>query len=123
MKSETSNDNSECVNHILKKADVFNLHKIDYYLSGIGLAIDATYCGRGIATEMMKARESILKYIGIAVTSTGFSSIGSQCAAKKAGYIIDCEMTYAELAKFNPNWEFKNIKTKSYIQMSFRLEK
>lgn len=110
----------ECVKHILDKADVFNFHNEDYYLSGTGLAIDVSYCGRGIATEMLKARESILKFIGVAVTSTGFSSIGAQTAAKKAGYTVDCEVTYAELATLNPNWEFKNIKTKSYIQMSLK---
>lgn len=123
MKSQACIDNMDCVNHILKKADVFNLHNVDYYLSGTGLAIDVAYCGRGIATEMLKAREFILKDIGVTVTSTGFSSVGAQIAAKKANYLVDCDVAYADLALLNPNWEFKNIKTKSYIQMSFKVSK
>lgn len=44
------------------------------------------YRKRGIATEFLKARISILKALKLSVTSTVFTVIGSQKAAVKANY-------------------------------------
>jgi hypothetical protein len=51
MKSKACRDVIEGVGHILEKADIFNRHKVDYYLSGTGLAIDVAYRGRGILSD------------------------------------------------------------------------
>jgi hypothetical protein len=48
----------------------------------------------GIATEMIKARISMLKFYDLKLTSTGFASIGAQVAAKKAGCVVDYEMRF-----------------------------
>lgn len=40
------------------------------------------YRGRGIATEMLKARRPFLEALGLKVTSTAFTGIGTQKAAK-----------------------------------------
>jgi hypothetical protein len=50
MKSKACRDVIEGVGHILEKADIFNRHSVDYYLSGTGLAIDVAYRGRGISS-------------------------------------------------------------------------
>jgi hypothetical protein len=47
MKSKACRDVIEGVDYILDKADVFNCHDVDYYLSGTGLAIDVDYRGLG----------------------------------------------------------------------------
>jgi hypothetical protein len=41
---------------------------------------------------MIKARTSMLRFLGLKVTSTGFSSIGAQKAAVKAGCVVDYGM-------------------------------
>lgn len=51
--------------------------------------VNRNFRGLGIATEMLKARIPLLKAIGLSVTSTVFSVIGSQKAAKNAGFIED----------------------------------
>lgn len=55
MKSKTCRDIVEAVDHVLEKADVFNRHNVDYYLSGTGLAIDVAYRGRGNSIRFMIA--------------------------------------------------------------------
>lgn len=108
MKSKTGADIFEAVDYILDKADIFNRYGVDFYLSGTGLAVDPKYCGKGdlrcfqqqtlidflsgIATEMIKARSRMLEYLGLSVSSTGFSSIGAQKAALRAGYATDFEI-------------------------------
>lgn len=117
MKSKTGADIFEAVDYILDKSDIFNRYNVDYYLSGTGLAVNPKYCGKGlwiipriikiniqksiniiqkflsgIATEMIKARSRMLEYLGLKVTSTGFSSIGAQKAAERAGYTTDYDI-------------------------------
>lgn len=48
----------------------------------------------GIATEMIKARISMLQCLGLQLTSTGFASIGAQKAAEKAGCCVDYKIRY-----------------------------
>lgn len=53
---------------------------------------------------MIKARIPMLKFLGLRVTSTGFSSIGAQKAAQKAGCLIDYAMRYqCQLNAFTAN--------------------
>lgn len=89
---------------------------------------------------MLKARVSMMKFWGLRVSSTGFSSIGAQKAAVKAGYVTVFSMrfvgwfwvdyanltlsdhsSYKELAEINPNWDFCGTDTASYDQMTLTL--
>lgn len=47
MKSKTCIDITEAVDCVLERADIFNRHNVDYYLSGTGLAVDTDYRGSG----------------------------------------------------------------------------
>jgi RimJ/RimL family protein N-acetyltransferase len=69
--------------------NLFEHYKIDQCLYGFGLAVDPTYRGRGIATELLKARFPLLKTLGIKITTTAFTGPASQAAARKAGYHED----------------------------------
>lgn len=62
----------------LKSSNWFNIHSI--FL--------------GIATEIIKARIPMMKYLNLKVTSTGFSSVGAQIAAKRAGCKIDFDIRW-----------------------------
>jgi RimJ/RimL family protein N-acetyltransferase len=56
----------------------FNVNR---YLTAYGLCINRAYRRRGIATEMLKARVPYLKALGLTVTGTVFTGVGSQKAA------------------------------------------
>jgi GNAT superfamily N-acetyltransferase len=66
--------------------DVYNFYKVDAYLASMGLSVHPDYRGRGIAVEMLKAREEILRFLELKLTSTQFTGVGSQKSALKAGF-------------------------------------
>jgi RimJ/RimL family protein N-acetyltransferase len=74
------------MSHAQQQFNVFQQYNVDEYLIAYGLCVDSTYRGRGVATEMLKARRPLLKALGLKVTTTAFTGIGSQKAAEKAGY-------------------------------------
>lgn len=74
---------------ITEKAMIFDKYQVDKYISGFGLIVDKKYRGRGIATEMLKARKPLLEALNMKVTATVFSMIDSQKAALNAGYVED----------------------------------
>lgn len=79
----------------------FNPYKhynVEKYLIAYGLCVDTSYRSRGIATEMLKARAPVLKSLGLKVTTTAFTGIGSQKAAEKAGYEENFVITWVILA-------------------------
>lgn len=73
--------------------NTFEHHKVDSYLYAFGLCVDTEYRGRGIATEMLKARAPLMKHFGLRVTTTAFTGPGSQGAARKAGYELNFEIS------------------------------
>lgn len=69
-----------------EQSDHFNRFNVDRYLTSWAFAIKYEYRGKGIGTEILKARIDMLEPLGLELTSTGFTSIGSVKAAEKAGY-------------------------------------
>jgi len=69
-----------------KEADIFNKFNVDKYLTSMGLCVNPDYRGRGIATELLKVRPQIMKNLGFSLSVTTFTSLGSQSAAKNAGF-------------------------------------
>lgn len=80
------NDLFDALEHTSKLGDIYGKYNVDQYLVAFGLCINREYRGMGIATEMLKARAPYLKKMGLKITGTAFTAIGSQIAAKKAGY-------------------------------------
>lgn len=68
------------------QCDVFELYHVDAYLAAMGLGVNLAYRGRGIATEMLKARQEVMKILNLRLTSTQFTGEGSQKAAMRAGF-------------------------------------
>lgn len=66
--------------------DPFEHFGVDEYLIAYGLCVDPAYRGRGIATEILRARLSLLKALELKVTASAFTGPGSQRAAFKCGY-------------------------------------
>lgn len=101
--------------------DTFSHYNVEHFLSGLGLCVHADYRGRGIATEMIKARTPFLKALGLQVTSTAFTAIGSQLAAKNAGYDEVFSIAYDDLQKTIPYFDFSRSKVKCFKMLATKI--
>lgn len=97
---------------------MFENYKVDQYLTAYGLCVNPEFRGRGIATEMLKARVPILAAFGLEVTSTAFTGVGSQIAAQRAGYKEDYVISFDDIAKTFTRFDFSRSVTKFYKTMS-----
>lgn len=120
MKDEDASDVFEAIMYTSKQFDVYAAYNVEQYLTAYGLCVNPEYRGRGIATEMLKARVPILKAFGLEVTSTAFTGIGSQVAAKKANYEDVYVISYAEIEQIFPRFDFSKSVTKSFKTMALR---
>lgn len=99
-----------------KQVDVFEHYQVDTCLDALGLAVNFRYRGRGIGTEILRARKALCTAVGIKLTSTPFTGGGSQACARKAGFEDNVRVTYEELAR--AGFVFPNIKEKAMAVMS-----
>lgn len=65
-----------------------------------------TFRARGIATEMIRSRAAMMKALGVPVTSSAYRVIGSQKAVEKLGHKETYKVSYAELGKSFPTFDF-----------------
>ncbi|XP_065079282.1 uncharacterized protein LOC135702184 [Ochlerotatus camptorhynchus] len=84
---------------LLKQIDLFEKYGVDEYLSAWGLSVAPKYRGRGIATELLRARIPMCRAMGLRLTVTLFSSPGSQIPAAKVGFYDEIVVTYKQLAE------------------------
>lgn len=105
----------DLVDNVMKEADVFERYGVDVYIGAMGLSVAPKYRGRGIATEILRARIPLCKSVGISLTSTCFTAIGSQVAAAKAGYEETYVVSYEDMTKVDDRFVFPNVTTK-YIK-------
>ncbi|EDS42759.1 conserved hypothetical protein [Culex quinquefasciatus] len=108
--------------YMTDNCNLFEKFGVDKYLTAYGLAINRRYRGRGIATEMLKARVPMCKAFGLKLTATNFTAPGSQQAAAKAGFITDFEVAYDDFAKMGPKYAFPGINSKSLKLMSLKID-
>ncbi|XP_058116220.1 uncharacterized protein LOC131287958 [Anopheles ziemanni] len=108
--------------HMTDTVNLFVRYNVDNYLTAYGLSVNSRYRGRGIATEILKARVPICKAFGLRLTSTNFTAIASQTAAVKAGFKTDLEMRYDEFVTMDPSLTFEGIKGTSIKLMSLVIE-
>ncbi|XP_053698639.1 uncharacterized protein LOC128745587 [Sabethes cyaneus] len=121
MKSERVKDLVATNEYMTDQFKVRQHYNVEYYLTAYGLAINKRYRGRGIATEMLRARVPLCKAFGIKVTATNFTALGSQLAAAKAGFQTNLEVTYDDFAKMGPKYSYPGIKSKSLKLMSLEI--
>ncbi|XP_055617781.1 uncharacterized protein LOC129763058 [Toxorhynchites rutilus septentrionalis] len=82
---------------LVKQANIFERYGVDHYLSAWGLSVHPNYRGRGIATELLRARIPICKAMGLTLSVTLFSNPGSQIPAAKVGFFDEIVVTYKQL--------------------------
>lgn len=86
--------------------DIFEHYPVDQYLDAFGLGVISEYRRKGIAVELLKARIPLMKALGLSLTATAFSTISSQKAASKAGFIEVFAISYEELQMKFPHYDF-----------------
>ncbi|KAL7028453.1 hypothetical protein ACKWTF_005842 [Chironomus riparius] len=109
------------IEYTTKLADIYNKYNVDRYLSAFGLVVDRSYRGCGLAKHLLHARVPLMQYIGLSVTVTSFTGIGSQTAAKNAGYEELYVKSYDELAEISPQFYFTNNRSKMYKVMGLKV--
>ena len=99
---------NEASNYINGKADAMKIFNVDRLMCTAGLCVGKTHSGRGIATEILKSRALLLKTLAIELTTSIFSTVGAQKAAKKAGYEEIFSRNFEELQKDLPEMDFSH---------------
>lgn len=112
----------ELLEYTTKQFNVYDFYNVDKYLTAFGLTVHTDYRGLSIATMMLKARAPLLKALGLKVTSTAFTAIGSQKASAKAGFEENCVLSYEYLGELFPTFDFTLSKTKLYKTLSLKIE-
>lgn len=109
--------------YILRKSDYFSPYfNIDYLLYGLGLCVHRDYRGRGIATELLKAREPLLRALKLTVTADLFSVIGSQKAASSAGFKNFGTTSYAEIKEIFPQMDFSRANSPNCTSLYLKID-
>jgi GNAT superfamily N-acetyltransferase len=98
--------------------DAFKHFQVDKLMFALGLIVLPEYRRRGIAYQLMRAREEIGKAIGIRVSSNVFTSLGAQRAAEKAGYEDYFSIKFSDLEKLNEDSKMPGIEEKYLKIMS-----
>lgn len=109
FKSKVLNDLFRALGHISSQFNDMEFYKVDKKLVAAGLNVSDKYSGRGIATNLLKARIPMCQAFGIKLTTTRFNMPIAQHVAKKAGFNIDFEIKKEELLRLYPDFRFKNM--------------
>lgn len=83
-------------------------YNVDRFMYAVGLCVDKKLRGRGIATEILKARATLMREIGVELTSSIFSTVGAQKAAKAAGYDENYAIEYEKFQEKFPGMNFSH---------------
>ncbi|XP_070492969.1 uncharacterized protein [Chironomus tepperi] len=86
--------------------NVFEKYGEDKFLTDYGLVINRDYRQRGIAGEFMKARIEVAKALNLKIVSSVFTAVGSQKAAEKVGFKETFSISFEELGKVFPSFDF-----------------
>ncbi|KXJ70640.1 hypothetical protein RP20_CCG022854 [Aedes albopictus] len=122
FQSKTIQDVVKAHLYMTEQFNVFQRYNVDRYLTAYGLALNRRYRGRGIATEILKARIPICRAFGVRLSATNFTAQASQKAAEKAGFRNDFEVSYDDFADMGAEYSFPKIKSKSLKLMSMPIE-
>ncbi len=91
------------------------------YLRSYGLTVGKEYRKRGIATQLLKARQAYMKDLGIQVSSAECTGPYIQRAAKNAGYEENWSLKYSGFSEFLPGLSFPGIENESFKIYSLKI--
>lgn len=99
----------ESSDFIKNEFNVLNHYGVNRCITAAGLCVVEKFRRCGIATRILQNREHILKAIGVDVTTTLFTTIGAQKAAKAAGYDENYSISYEKLAEIFPKLNLSHV--------------
>lgn len=111
----------EVLEFIDKQFNPCDVFQVDTCLTSYALCVHPSYRGFGIATEVLKARVEMLKAFELTVTSTMFTTIGSQIAVNRANYEERWSINFEEITKKFPTFDFSKASAKSLKMFSLKL--
>jgi len=79
------------------------------------------YRNRGVGTELIKSRTNQCKALGLQLTSTAFTVIGGQKGAVKANHTDGFVVSYDDLQKKFPSFDFSKKNTEFLKIMDFKI--
>ncbi|KAL0277039.1 UNVERIFIED_CONTAM: hypothetical protein PYX00_004461 [Menopon gallinae] len=100
--------------------DVFNRYGVDVLMYAMGLSVDRRFRGQGIGLEILKSRYEMGRAVGIGLTMTVFTAIGSQKQAERAGFETIYEIAYEDY-KVDGEVVFKITSPKTMKIMAARI--
>jgi len=126
IKPDTSGDTNfklltDATNFIHSAFDIMEYYDVDRIMYAAGLSVDKKFRGRGIATEILKARAPLMREIGLEVTSAIFSTVGGQLAASKAGYEENFAISYKLFEEKFPEMNFSHVFNTSCKVLSLKI--
>ncbi|KAL7029357.1 hypothetical protein ACKWTF_006206 [Chironomus riparius] len=110
------------LDYIGMQHNVFEKYNIDKFLTDYGLVINRDYRQRGIAGEFMKARIQVAKALDLKVVSSVFTAVGSQKAAEKVGFKESFSISFEELEKVFPQFDFSKIPANDVKILDYKIK-
>lgn len=114
-------EHQDLLEYIMKQHNVFEKYGVDMYLSDYALCTKKEFRYRGIATEFIRSLTQMMKVLNIPVTSSIYTVIGSQKAAVKAGHTETLKISYNELVKSYPTFDFSKSNAEFVKFFDFKL--
>lgn len=101
--------------------NIMDYYDVDRYMFTAGLCVHKKHRCKGIATEILKARDPLMKTIGVNVTASIFSTIGAQNAASSAGFTHHFSIQYEDLEKLFSGMNFSHAYGNSCKLSAFKI--
>lgn len=111
----------ELLDYTFKKHDAFRKYNVTDYLSEAAMCTKKEFRNRGVGTELLRARSCMLKDFGLTLTSSALTVIGTQKGATKVGHTDGYSISYAELQKVFPAFDFSKSNTECYKIMDYKI--
>ncbi|KAG5684454.1 hypothetical protein PVAND_013688 [Polypedilum vanderplanki] len=105
---------------VLNQHDVFTKYGVDTYLTEYAMCTRKEFRNRGLATEFIRSRTQQMKLLNVPVTSSAFTVIGTQKAAAKVNHHDGWKISYDELQKKYPTFDFSKRNVDELKIMDFK---
>lgn len=100
---------------------MFDHYNVNDYLYAHGLAVRTDHRERGIAVEILKARVPLMQACNLSITTSLFTTLGSQKAALKVGFEEDFSISYEKLKQKFKDIDFSSANTPDCKLMSLKI--
>lgn len=115
-------DMLRAMDYATRSGDLYNKYNVDTFFAGFALLIVPKYRALRLAEQILRARISLGRTIGVPLTSTVFTNKFSQAAAARAGFEETFVISYEDLKVSGPKIAFPGVETEFVKLMSLKLQ-